>query len=78
MNNVITFDSDVKKEILSIFGKSVDKDGFLVDNDDPTRRVLSAEGEPVKLREFAGIKKGSLIFVKSDIISLIKLSDELQ
>lgn len=67
----ITFDKSLKKEILEIFDKKLDDDGIIVEKDNPTQKVLSPEGEIINLQEFAGITKGSQIFIKSDLISLI-------
>ena len=73
----ITFDKSVKEQILSIFGKAVDADGFIVEKDNPGTRVVTPSGDEIHIDEFAGIYKGSEIFVKSDIVSLIELSDRL-
>ena len=70
----IIFDRDLKKEILQSFGKSVDSEGYLIDSKN-SKRVLTNEGEEITLKEFAGITKGSEIYLKSDIISLIKYID---
>lgn len=75
--NTLTFDSAVKLDILRIFGKDVDKDGFIITKDAPHMRVATPAGEQIHIDEFAGIYKGSEIFAKSDIISLIELSDKL-
>jgi len=68
---IITYDESLKNEILSIFNKGVDGENFIVEKD-TNLRVLTPEGEEVKLGEFAGISKGSEVFIKSDIRSLIK------
>ena len=62
MTTVITFDNEFKGQILNIFEKSV-KDGVIVEacTGNP---VLTIKGEPVDSKEFAGIKKGSEIFIK--------------
>lgn len=73
----IIFDSSAIEFILDAFGKSVDSEGFLVEKDKPTQRVLTSEGEPVLASELGSIRKGSEVYGKSDIISVIKLSDSL-
>ncbi len=78
MKDVITFEESAKKEILSFFEKSIDEKGYIVETQDPTQRVITLGGEEIKLDEFAGIRKGSEIFIKSDLYSLIKLSDEVK
>ena len=70
---IITFDANLKSEILSCFGKTVDDSGYIVERDDPSQRVLTPNGEDVTLDEFAGIRKGSEIFIKADLPSLIEL-----
>jgi len=74
----IVVDDSAKGEILEMFGKTVDKNGYIVEKNDPTQRVLSPEGDEMTLNRFAGITKGSLAFVRSDIISLMNLSDRVQ
>ena len=56
---IITSDANLKSEILSCFGKTVDDNGYIVERDDPDQRVLTPNGEDVTLDEFAGIRKGS-------------------
>lgn len=75
---VITFEESAKKEVLSFFDKTVDDEGFIIEKDDPTQRVITPEGEEVKFEEFAGIRKGSEIFIKSDLPSLFDLMDKLK
>lgn len=73
----ITFDQSAKDFILKAFDKTVDKEGFVVEKDNPRQRVLAPDGQEVEYKDFAGIKKGSEIFIKSDLISLIHLCDAL-
>lgn len=58
------------KFILNSLGKKIDSEGFIVDLSTGSR-VLSPDGEFVKWHEFGGIKKGSEIFIKSDVGSLL-------
>ena len=76
-NNIITFEASAKKEILSFFDKTVDEQGFVVERDDFTQRVITPDGEEMTLEEFAGIRRGSEIYIKSDLNSLINLADRL-
>jgi len=73
----ITFDKSAKEIILSFFDKVVDDEGFIVEKDDRTQRVITPEGEEMTLEEFGGIRKGSEIFIKSDLPSIIELVDKL-
>lgn len=75
---IITFDASAKLDILSCFGKTVDAGNFVVEKDDITQRVLTRDGEEIILKDFAGIKKGSEIYIKSDLPSLIELLDSLE
>jgi len=74
MTKSITFDDESKRVILEFFDKTVDEVGFIIEKSNPKQRVLSPEGEEIHLVEWAGIAKGSQVFVKSDIVSLIKFS----
>lgn len=73
----ITFDKSARKYILNVFNKSVDDEGFIVEKDNPEQRVLAQDGQQVEYENFAGIRKGSEIFIKSDLISLMHLCDSL-
>jgi hypothetical protein len=74
---VITFEKSAKKVILSFFDKVVDDEGFIVEKDDMNQRVITPEGEEITLEEFGGIRKGSEIFIKSDLPSVFELVDKL-
>lgn len=76
--NIITFEASAKEEILSFFDKTIDDDGFIVEKEDTTQRVITPDGEEITLEEFAGLRKGSEIFIKSDLPSLINLIDKLR
>ena len=76
--NLITFEKQAKKFILDIFGKQVDVYGFVVEKNNPQQKVLTPDGDELEENQFAGVKKGSEIYIKSDILSLIKLYDSLK
>ena len=76
--NVITFDKTARKFILESFNKTTDEEGYVVEKSNIKQRVLSPDGDVVKEIEFAGVKKGSEVFIKSDLLSIIELSDKLQ
>lgn len=76
INCTLSFDENMREEILSIFEKKIDSEGFIVEKDNPNQRVLSSDGQEVKLEEFGGIKNGSEIFIKNDLISIMRLSKE--
>ena len=75
---MILFDESAKTEILGFFGKAVNEKGCIVEVDDPSQKVLTPEGEEICIDDFAGVRKGSEIFIKSDLSSLIKLADAVQ
>lgn len=80
IDKIITFDPDpsLKMEILDIFGKTVNKEGCIVEKDNPDQPVFLPNGDTITLNDFAGIIKGnSLHFIKSDIVSLLQLADKL-
>lgn len=74
----IKFDASAKDFILDTFDKTTDSEGYIVEKDNPIQRVLTPDGEEIKREELASIRKGSERYIKSDLPSLIKLSDELE
>lgn len=71
-----TFDDSVKEEILGFFNKTTDSEGFIIERDNPDQKVLSEDGQEVNISEFGGLKKGSEVFIKKDLISLMRISKE--
>jgi len=71
MNIRITFDDSALGFILDAFGKS-EREGFVVEKKNPDQKVLTPRGDEIPLKDFAGVRQGSVIFVKSDIVSLIE------
>ena len=69
---VITFDKEFKAVVIEGFGKKV-KNGIIVERDSEAP-VLTTNGENITLKELAGIKNGSEIFIKNDITSLIEFA----
>jgi len=54
----------------------VDSEEFIVEKKNPKQRVFNEDGQEVKIEEFGGIKKCSEVFIKNDLISLMRLSKE--
>ena len=77
LEKVITFDNSVKPDILDFFGKMVDDNGYIVEKGNASQKILTPDGDELKIEEFAGIKRGSEVFIKSDLMSLINLADKL-
>jgi hypothetical protein len=72
----ITFDAGSRPFVLDVFGKTT-KDGFIVEKSNPCQKVLTPRGEEILLKEFAGVRKGSVIFVKNDIVSLVEAAESM-
>lgn len=66
----ISFDASSKAFILEVLGKKIDPQGYVVEaqGDAP---VLTPDGQPLHIDEFAGVRKGSEIFFKSDLPSVL-------
>ena len=78
MHKIVEFDVSAKNDILAFFNKTTDTEGYIVEKDNPAQRILADDGEEINLEKFAGITKGSEIFIKSDLPSIIRLSDRLR
>jgi hypothetical protein len=63
-------DKVTKKFILSLFNKSVDKEGYIIENSTGCR-VLSSDGDEITVDDFGGITNGSEIYIRNNIVSLI-------
>ena len=70
----LTFDESAKLEILDFLNKTKDDEGFIVEKEKQTQKVLTVDGEEITVDEFGGAKAGSEVFIKRDLISLMKLS----
>lgn len=77
MSMRITFDAGARSFILDAFGKTI-RDGFIVEKTKPSQKVLTPRGEEIPVREFAGVRHGSVIFVKSDIVSLVEAAEAIR
>lgn len=75
-DDYIVFDASAKQFILEIFNKTVNQNNIIIDKT-TKEEVLSINGDKIALDEFTGIGKGSLLFVKKDLPSIIELSDRL-
>ena len=73
----IIFSKSAIPFILSIFGHSIDDEHFIY-NDELKCRALTPEGEEIKADQLGAIEKGpndSILFIKSDLHSIMKLAD---
>ncbi len=71
------FDKEARLEVLDLYGKTVDEEGFIVEKENIRQKVLTPKGEEIHIDNWAGIIKGSEAFVKSDAFSLIELAKKL-
>lgn len=69
-NFQISFHKTLRPQVLKAFQKKVDNESYITDGISG-ERVLTHEGEEIQVKDFGGILKGSLVFVKSDLISLV-------
>jgi hypothetical protein len=74
----LIFDSSAKGFVLEAFNKTTDPEGYIVERENPSSRVVVKDGTNIKIDRFGGIRKGSEVYIKSDIISLIELCDDLK
>jgi hypothetical protein len=63
-------DEHTKGFILSLFSKLIDGEGFIIERDS-RKRVLSSDGDEIKIDEFGGVTNGSEIYLKNNVVSLI-------
>jgi hypothetical protein len=72
----VTFDDSARDFVLDAFGKVASGD-FVSEKTKPDQKVLTPRGEEIPLREFAGVRKGSVIFLKSDVVSLVEAAQAI-
>jgi hypothetical protein len=69
----ISFDGESAEFIIRSMGKEVDQNGFIVERDCYKTKVLTPDGEEIKVTELACIKKSrdsdKIIFLKNDVTS---------
>jgi hypothetical protein len=78
MEKFIEFEQSAKKDILDFLGMTIEeKTGHIIEKDTKEPILSPDNGEPIEAKDFAGLRKGSLVFIKPDINSIIELSDSL-
>lgn len=60
--------------ILEAFGKSINDEGLITETA-TGEIVLTPEGEEIPANNFGGMKKGSEIFIKDDLYSIMNLAE---
>jgi len=73
----LAFDDNIKTDILDLYGKTLDEEGFIVEKENLKQKVLTPKGEEIRIDEWAGIIKGSEAFIKSDAFSLMELAKKI-
>ena len=68
----LLFNSNSACYILEAFGKSINTEGIIIEKS-TGEPVLTPEGDELTLENFGGIKKGSEIFLKNDLLSIINI-----
>lgn len=70
----ILFNKQAIPYVLDIFGAAINGDGLII-NADSGDLILDPDKEPISSKEFGGIKKGSEIFFKNDIATILNLAE---
>jgi len=70
MTTTLTFDESATEFILESFDRGVDEDGYVIDQNG--QRVTTPEGEQIKKEEFAGVEKGSTLYLDDDFTTLVE------
>jgi hypothetical protein len=73
----IIFEDNSKEDMLEIFDKTLDEEGYLVEKDNPRQKVLTKKGEEIHIKDWAGVISGSEAFIKSDAFSLLDVAKKL-
>lgn len=68
----ILFSKETMPFILETFGKEINAEGLIVEKS-TGEPVPTPDGDHIEAANFAGLKKGSEIFIKDDLYSLMKL-----
>lgn len=74
----IVFEKSAIEFILEALNKGTDSEGFIIDKANNNKRVPSLDGTDIISEDFAGVVKGSEIYIKSDIVSLVEASDRIK
>lgn len=70
----ITFNESTRDFVLSLFDKSTDKEGYIIENS-TKNRVLTPSGDEVHITNFAGFAPGSEIVLTQDLPSLLQYAN---
>ena len=70
----LIFTKGASSLILKAFGASINEKGIIIDNA-TGESILSPEGDELTKDSFGGIKKGSIKFIKNDLLAAINLAE---
>ena len=71
------FDKSARDFVLDAFNKKVDAAGYIAEKNNGGHRVLTPSGDEIQVGEFAGVRKGSVVFIRSDIASLVQAAQAI-
>jgi len=66
----ITFGPSAAETVLKQFGKTVDEDDYIIDQETNERVKSYYKEEEIKIDEFGGVIKGSTGFIKDDFAEI--------
>lgn len=70
----LLFTNASAKYILEAFGKSINSEGIIIEKS-TGEPIYTPEGEELTLQTLGAIKKGSEIFMKDDLFSIINIAE---
>jgi len=70
MSTTITFDESAAKSVLESFGRGVDDKGYIIDLETGERET-TPDGAKIHVEEFAGLERGSTIFLDDDFTTIV-------
>lgn len=73
----VIFHKSQSKLLFDSLDKKTDNEGYLVEAKNRSQRVLTKDGEYIKPNEVGIVRFGSQVFIKKDIVSLIKFASDL-
>lgn len=70
MPTTLTFEESAAEFVIESFGRSVDDSGYII-NPETGERETTPEGGEIHIDDFAGVEKGSEIFLDDDFTTLV-------
>ncbi|WP_152418124.1 MULTISPECIES: hypothetical protein [unclassified Haloferax] len=66
----ITFGPSATETVLEQFGKTVDEENYIIDQETEEREKSYYKNEEIHIDEFAGVIEGSVGFIKDDFTEI--------